>query len=94
MEYLKEARMRKTVFSLIGKKRRKRLLFLLPAIVERQFRVYLPDTMEIVILLFIFATEVLGEIQSYYTFVHGWDTIMHTLNGFLCAAWRFRTGTR
>ena len=42
--------------------------------------------MEIIILLFIFAAEILGEIQSYYTTFRGWDTILHTLNGFLCAA--------
>lgn len=62
------------------------VLFTLPAIFERRFRVELPDTMEIIILLFIFATEILGEIRSYYTTRPGWDSIMHTLNGFLCAA--------
>ena len=38
------------------------------------------------ILLFIFSAEILGEIQAYYTYFHGWDTMLHTLNGFLCAA--------
>ncbi len=62
------------------------VLFMMPAIVERRFRIDLPDTLEIIILLFIFATEILGEIRSYYTSFPGWDTVMHTLNGFLCAA--------
>lgn len=61
-------------------------LFMMPTIVERRLRIDFPDTMEIVILLFIFATEILGEIRSYYTTFPGWDTVMHTLNGFLCAA--------
>ena len=49
-------------------------------------RIDLPDTMEIIILLFIFSTEILGEVNAWYVHVRGWDTIMHTLNGFLCAA--------
>ena len=62
------------------------VLFVMPTIIERRLRIDFPDTMEIVILLFIFATEILGEIRSYYTTFPGWDTVMHTLNGFLCAA--------
>lgn len=62
------------------------ILFLLPTVFERALKIDLPNTMEIIILLFIFAAEILGEIQSYYTTFHGWDTILHTLNGFLCAA--------
>ncbi len=37
-------------------------------------------------MLFIFAAEILGEISSFYTTFKSWDTILHTLNGFLCAA--------
>ncbi len=62
------------------------ILFLLPAVVERRFRVDLPDTLEIVILFFIFATQILGELSAWYVRFHGWDTLMHTINGFLCAA--------
>ena len=46
----------------------------------------MPDTLEIIILLFIFAAEILGEIQAYYVHFPYWDTMLHTLNGFLCAA--------
>lgn len=62
------------------------VLFLLPTLIELRLRIDFPDTMEIIILLFIFAAEILGEIRSYYTTFPGWDTVMHTLNGFLCAA--------
>ncbi len=62
------------------------VLFLLPTVIERRLRIDFPDTMEIIILLFIFSAEILGEIRSYYTTFPGWDTVMHTLNGFLCAA--------
>lgn len=62
------------------------ILFVLPTIFERRLKIDLPDTLEIIILLFIFAAEILGEIQSFYTGFPHWDATLHTLNGFLCAA--------
>lgn len=61
-------------------------LFMLPSAFERRLRIELPDTLEIIILLFIFAAEILGEIQDYYITFPYWDTMLHTTNGFLCAA--------
>ncbi len=62
------------------------ILFTLPSLIERRLHIDLPDTLEIIILLFIFSAEILGEIQAYYIKIPYWDTILHTLNGFLCAA--------
>lgn len=62
------------------------ILFLMPTVLERKLKVDFPDTLEIIIMLFIFAAEILGEIQAYYVKFPYWDTILHTLNGFLCAA--------
>jgi hypothetical protein len=62
------------------------ILFLMPSILERKFKVDLPDTLEIVILLFIFAADILGEIAEFYIRVPHWDTALHTINGFLFAA--------
>ena len=62
------------------------VLFMLPSAFERRLRIELPDTLEIIILLFIFAAEILGEIQDYYITFPYWDTMLHTTNGFLCAA--------
>ena len=62
------------------------VLFLLPTVFERALMIDLPNTMEIIIMLFIFAAEILGEISSFYTTFKSWDTILHTINGFLCAA--------
>ena len=61
-------------------------LFMVPPFVEKNFGIQLPSTLEIIILLFIFSAEILGEIQSYYTKIPFWDTMLHTMNGFLCAA--------
>lgn len=62
------------------------VLFLLPSAIERRLAIDLPDTLEIIILLFIYAAEILGEIRAYYIQFPYWDTMLHTLNGFLCAA--------
>lgn len=62
------------------------LLMILPSIFQRMIKIELPGTLEIIILLFIFAAEILGEINSFYIRVPNWDTMLHTLNGFLCAA--------
>lgn len=62
------------------------ILFTIPIIIEKKLHIKLPNTLEIIILLFIFSAEILGEVQNFYgTFKH-WDTILHTINGFLCAA--------
>lgn len=62
------------------------ILLVIPELIEMKFNIDLPDTMEIIILLFIFAAEILGEIQEYYIIFPFWDTMLHTMNGFLCAA--------
>ncbi len=62
------------------------LLMIVPSIFTRKLRIELPGTLEIIILLFIFAAEILGELNSFYIRVPNWDTMLHTLNGFLCAA--------
>lgn len=61
-------------------------LFSLPTMLEKRLSIELPDTLEIIILLFIYAAEIMGEIGAYYIKHPYWDTVLHTLNGFLCAA--------
>ena len=62
------------------------VLFVLPSLIERRLHIDLPNTLEIIILLFIFSAEILGEIQEYYLLFPFWDTMLHTINGFLMAA--------
>ena len=62
------------------------LLLLIPSFVQVTFRVEIPTLMESIILLFIFAAQILGEIKGYYVKYPYWDTMLHTLNGFLAAA--------
>ena len=62
------------------------VLFMIPTFVEHRLHIDVPNTLEIIILLFIFSAEILGEIQEYYLMFPFWDTMLHTMNGFLMAA--------
>lgn len=65
------------------------LLYQVPTFIERSLKIELPTTLEVIVLLFIFAAEILGELQSYYVKFPYWDTMLHTVNGFLFAAFGF-----
>ena len=62
------------------------MLFDIPFWAEKALKITLPKELEIIILSFIFAAEILGEIGSFYTYIPWWDTMLHTINGFLMAA--------
>ena len=62
------------------------LLLLAPAFVQVRFRIELPSALEVIVLVFVFAAEILGEISSFYEIFPFWDTVLHTMNGFLAAA--------
>ena len=62
------------------------VLFCVPVLIERSLDIDIPPVMEGIIYCFIFAAEILGEINSFYTIIPGWDTMLHTINGFLVAA--------
>ncbi len=61
------------------------ILFFVPIFLERTMKITLPNTLEVIIILFIFCAEILGEIQGFYLRFSWWDTMLHTLNGFLMA---------
>ncbi len=61
------------------------ILFFIPLFIKRKFKIELPNILEIIILLFIYAAEILGEINNFYGTIPYWDTILHTINGFLAA---------
>ena len=62
------------------------LLLYVPSWIQVKLRIELPPALEITILCFIFAAEILGEVNAFYVVIPGWDTMLHTINGFLAAA--------
>ena len=65
------------------------VLFMLPFFIQQNFGIELPSTLEIIILLFIFAAEILGELECYFITFPYWDSMLHTTTGVLCAATGF-----
>lgn len=60
-------------------------LFAIPQLVERVFKIEIPNLLELIIILFIFSSTILGELSDFYGYFKIWDTALHTLNGFLAA---------
>lgn len=67
------------------------LLLLLPSFLEGAMRISISPLFEAIIYCFIFAANILGELAHFYAHIPIWDTMLHTLNGFLFAAVGFST---
>lgn len=65
------------------------VLMLLPRFVQENFRIELPSALEIIILVLIFAGEILGELGNYFFYFPNWDTLLHTTSGFVSAAFGY-----
>lgn len=61
-------------------------LFNIPLFIDKNLKIDIPPLLESIIYLFIFSAEILGEVNSFYTKVPHFDTILHTINGFLMGA--------
>jgi len=61
------------------------VLFAIPQLVERVFKIEIPNLLELIIIVFILSSTILGELSDFYGYFKMWDTALHTLNGFLAA---------
>lgn len=64
-------------------------IFTLPHLIERRFDIDIPSALEVIIFLFVFAAEIMGELGCYFIRYPHWDTLLHTTSGFLWAALGF-----
>ena len=65
------------------------IMFLLPPYFERFTNTKLPPLFLSFVLAFICGANIFGEVFSFYTRYPGWDTMLHTLYGFLFAGFCF-----
>ncbi|MBQ4067471.1 MAG: hypothetical protein IJD22_07505 [Clostridia bacterium] len=65
------------------------ILFLLPFLFERLMGISLSQPMEISIILFIFSSEILGEVFGFYMMFPLWDSLLHGVMGFIASAMGF-----
>ena len=65
------------------------ILASIPSRIEARTKWELPQTLEIIIICFVFAAEILGEIENFYFHIPIWDSLLHITTGFLAAAVAF-----
>lgn len=53
------------------------VLIFIPQIIERKYKIDIPEWFEIWIVVFIYLTLYLGEIQNFYTLFWWWDIMLH-----------------
>jgi hypothetical protein len=58
-------------------------LTFLPVLIEKRYKIEFPSEIEIIIILFIYASLYLGEIKAYYVLYWWWDLFLHTLSGII-----------
>lgn len=56
---------------------------LLPVILSRRFRVRIPPEIEVLAVIFIYASLFLGEVQGFFVRYWWWDVVLHGSSGFL-----------
>ena len=59
------------------------LLTLAPELLGRRFGLRIPPELELLAILFIFASLFLGEVRGYYARFWWWDVVLHTSSGLL-----------
>lgn len=65
------------------------ILLLIPPFIKKSFRVELPTALEAIAYSFVFCAQILGEMESFYTKFPFWDVMLHTVCGFIFAAFGF-----
>ena len=58
----------------------------IPFFLRTTFKINFPSVLEIAVFIFVFAAEILGEMANFYGHIPFWDTMLHTVTGFLAAA--------
>ncbi len=61
-------------------------LFVLPYLISSVFRVKIPSGLLVIVFVFIFAAEILGELGNFYQLFPIWDIILHVVSGFVAAS--------
>lgn len=59
------------------------LALIIPSILDRNFKVEIPDKMYCLYLIFLYAAIFLGEVRDFYYTIPYWDTILHGFSGMM-----------
>jgi len=65
------------------------IITLMPIVLNRKFRIYIPAEFQILTIVFVFAALFLGEIHRYYDRLWWWDIALHASAGLLLGIFGF-----
>ncbi|MGI6005437.1 MAG: hypothetical protein ACOX88_08520 [Christensenellales bacterium] len=65
------------------------IIIFLPSLIEKRFKIAIPNYMHIVFVLFLYCSVYLGEVQDFYYTVPHWDSILHAFSGVMLGALGF-----
>jgi hypothetical protein len=65
------------------------VVMLVPSLLKRQWRLYLPFALDFSIVLFLFCTLLLGQLLRFYQLVPWWDKFLHFQSGLLLSVTGF-----
>ncbi len=67
------------------------VLLFIPFFLRDTLKINFPSVLETTVFVFVFAAEILGEMANFYNHIPFWDTMLHTVTGFLAASVGFGT---
>lgn len=67
------------------------VLLFIPFFLRGTLKINFPSVLETTVFVFVFAAEILGEMANFYNHIPFWDTMLHTVTGFLAASVGFGT---
>lgn len=62
------------------------ILLLLPVLLQKKFKLIIPNGLLLLFYLVVYAAGILGEVYNFYIYFKWWDIVLHTLSGFLIAS--------
>lgn len=57
----------------------------LPSLIEKRFKIIIPDGLTIAYFIFLYAGVFLGEVQNYFHVFKYWDVLLHSISGAMLA---------
>jgi hypothetical protein len=61
-------------------------LTFLPSLIERRYQINIPNDFELLVLVFLYLSLYLGELQNFYNLFAWWDLFLHSFSGVILGA--------
>ena len=65
------------------------LLFFIVKSINKTLNIEMSIFLEVIVYLFIYSSIILGEVYNFFRLIYYWDTILHTITGFISAAFGY-----